>query len=431
MAASRRRAERRDLSPLRDFLATESAGAVLIAISAALALVWANSPWRASYEQLWTTNASVTIGSHSIELDLRHWVNDGLMTVFFLLVGLEIRRELATGHFARRRAAMLPVAAALGGMLVPAALYLSIAGTTAPRGWGIPMATDIALAVGVVGALGTRVPGSARALLLGLAVVDDVGAIIVIAVAYSSGIEPGWLAAAGGCLLLAVALRRFVDRAVAPFVVIGVAMWISLFEAGVHPTLAGVALGLLAPVVPLWTPEQVDVDELNDLSDVVHARATTHIARGSVSVVEWLEHQLHPWSSYLIVPLFALANAGIELSGSQIRAALGSTIAWGVLIGLVVGKPLGVVVGSRLAMRSGVAEPPAGANGRHLLGIGNAAGIGFTVALFITELAFDDEASQADAKLAILVASVVAALAALAVLGRRQRSVPSRPIQPL
>ncbi|MFT3852283.1 MAG: Na+/H+ antiporter NhaA [Ilumatobacteraceae bacterium] len=384
------RRQRRALSPLRELLAAESAGAVLIAVGAVVALVWANSPWQASYERLWGHRLSVPMVGRDLDLDLRHWVNDGLMTAFFLLVGLEIRRELATGHFARRKAAVLPVAAALGGMAAPALLYLAIAGASAPRGWGVPTATDIALAVGVVGALGSRVPGSARALLLGLAVVDDVGAIVIIAVAYSSGVELGWLAVAIGCFAIAVVMRRFVATSVVPFVVIGVAMWIAMFESGMHPTLTGVAMGLLAPV----------------------------------AVVERLEHRLHPWTSYAIVPLFALANAGIELSRSHMRDALSSPIAWGVFAGLVAGKPLGVVVGSRLAIRGGVATPPAGANRRHLLGIGNAAGIGFTVALFVTELAFTDEAQRDDAKLAILTASIVAALLALVVLGRG-RSVPS------
>lgn len=406
----------RALAPLRDFLDTEAAGAVLIAIAAAIALVWANSPWQVSYERLWHSHLSISIAGHGIDLDLRHWVNDGLMTVFFLLVGLEIRREMATGHLSTRRSAMAPVAAALGGMAVPALLYLAIAGRSAAHGWGIPMATDIALAVGVVGALGTRVPGSGRALLLGLAVVDDVGAILVIAVVYSSGVELGWLLLAVACVVLVVVLRRFPFSSAGPFVPIGVAMWVALYEAGIHPTLAGVAMGLLAPVRPMWTPEQIDADELTDLSDIDHARASTQLARGSVSVVAWLEHQLHPWSSYVIVPLFALANAGIEVSSELARTALRSPIAWGVLVGLVVGKPLGVVIGTRLSVNARLADPPAGTGRRQLLGIGNAAGIGFTVALFVTELAFEDPAHQADAKLAILVGSVVAAALAVAVL---------------
>ncbi len=420
----------RALAPLRDFLATESAGAVLIAICAVVALFWANSPWQESYERLWTSRASVSIAGHGIDLDLRHWVNDGLMTFFFVLVGLEIRREMATGHLSTRRSAMLPVAAAIGGMAVPAVVYLAIAGRSASSGWGIPMATDIALAVGVVGALGSRVPRSTRAMLLGLAVVDDVGAIIVIALAYSDGVETGWLLAAAGCVVAVAVLRRFTTSSAGPFVPLGIAMWLALYEAGVHPTLAGVAMGLLAPVVPLWTPEEVDHDELHDLSDIEHVRATAQLARGSVSVVEWLEHQLHPWSSYVIVPLFALANAGIELSSDHVRDALGSPIAWGIFAGLVLGKPLGVVLGSRLATRTGVAEAPAGADRRHVLGIGNAAGIGFTVALFVTELAFDDESHRDDAKLAILVASLVAAVLAVVVL-RRRRSVPSSAPAPL
>ncbi len=406
-------------SPLREFLATESAGAAFIAVAAVIALVWANSPWRESYESLWSTRLSVSLGGHSIDLDLRHWVNDGLMTIFFLLVGLEINRELTDGHFATPRRALAPVAAALGGMALPALVYLAIAGATAPRGWAIPMSTDIALAIGLLTALGRRVPAPARALALGLAVVDDIGAIVVIAIVFSTGVAVGWLFTAAGLILVALVLRRVVPRSTVPFVVIGVALWIALYESGVHPTLAGVAMGLLAPAVPRWGPDELDTEELLDLSDVDHARASAHIARGSVSTVAWLEHQLHPFSSFVVVPVFALANAGIELSVTQFKDALTSPVAWGVLAGLVVGKPIGVMLASRLAVRARIADAPEGTSKRQLLGVGQAAGIGFTVALFVTELAFHDPAHENDAKLAILVGSVVAAALAALILARR------------
>jgi NhaA family Na+:H+ antiporter len=270
---------------------------------------------------------------------------------------------------------------------------------------------------------GSTVPASLRAFLLGLAVVDDIGAIVVIAVFYSTGVAFGWLAAAAVTVLAVVLISRVGVHHSAVFVTLGLVLWFSLHEAGVHPTLAGVAMGLLAPVSPRFTPELIDVEELNDLSSVHSARLSSEIARASVSTVEWLEHILHPWTSYLIVPLFAFANAGIEVSTSSLRAAWGSPITWGIIVGLMVGKPLGVVMAAKLSVRAGVADPPEGTTGRQLLGAGNAAGIGFTVAIFIAELAFDDPEQIADAKLAILIASLLTGILAFFVL--RTRGEPS------
>ena len=410
------------LSPLRDFLSTEASGAILLAAGAVIALVWANSPWSSSYEDLWTSKAAVSVAGHVLELDLRHWINDGLMTVFFLVVGLEIKRELTDGHLATKRAALLPAAAAIGGMVVPALVYLAIAGSTAPRGWAIPMATDIALAVGVLAVAGRRVPASMRAFLLGLAIVDDIGAIVIIAAVYSTGLQFGWLAAGTAGVVAVVALRRLGVYSSAAYVVLGVFVWFSFHEAGIHPTIAGVVMGLLAPSTPRLQRELIDADELVDLSDADAARTTSELARGSVSVVEWLQHVLHPWTSYLIVPVFALANSGISISASGVRDAVGSPITWGVVFGLLAGKPLGVVVATRLAVRSGAADAPEHSTPRHVLGIGTAAGIGFTVALFITELALTDADDRSHAKLAILVSSVIAALAASAILRLRDAS---------
>ncbi|MCU1398693.1 MAG: Na(+)/H(+) antiporter NhaA [Acidimicrobiales bacterium] len=384
--ATRRPSLVRLLSPMRDFLATESAGAVLLATGALLALVWANSPWSASYTSLWSSNASVRIAGHTITLDLRHWVNDALMTVFFLVVGLEIKREITTGHLATRRAALLPIAAALGGMLTPALIYLAIAGRSAPHGWAIPMATDIALAVGILAVAGGRFPPSLRAFLLALAIVDDIGAIVIIAAFYSADFDATWLVGAAAAVAATVLLRRCGVHAILAYVVLGIALWISLHAAGIHPTIAGVAMGLLAPSTPRH--EQ------------------------TVSVVDHLEHAIHPWSAYLIVPIFAVANSGIELSAQGLKAAFSSAITWGIIGGLVIGKPLGILITSAAAVRSGAADAPGGTNRVQMLGIGSAAGIGYTVALFITELAFTDEVRRADAKIGILVASVLSALIA-------------------
>jgi NhaA family Na+:H+ antiporter len=404
------------LSPLRDFLRTETAGGVLLGAGALAALVWANSPWQGAYRRLWSSQVAVEVAGHVLRLDLKHWIDDGMMAVFFLVVGLEIKRELTSGHLATRRTAALPIAAALGGMVVPALLYLVIAGRAAAHGWAVPMATDIALALGVVALAGPRVPPSQRAFLLGLAIVDDIGAIVVIAAFYSEGVAWRWLALALGCVAVTLVLRRLrVDHVVA-YVAIGVGMWFALHEAGVHPTLAGVAMGLLAPGTPKRSRDLIDVDELTDLSSVEAARTTVDLARDTVSVVEWLQHVLHPWTSYVIVPVFALANAGIEITAHGLRHSARSAITWGIVVGLVVGKPVGIRLATRAAVASGLAVAPAGSTRRAATGIAAAGGIGFTVALFISELAYGDDAHRSEAKLAVLVGSVVAALVATALL---------------
>ena len=418
----------RTLRPLREFLHTEAAGGALLVAASVAALIWANSPWKESYHRLWHSKAGISVAGHSLVLDLGHWVNDGLMTIFFLVVGLEIKRELTSGHLAGRRNATLPVAAALGGMVVPAVLYLVIAGGTASKGWGVPMATDIALAVGVLALAGNAVPASLRAYLLGLAVVDDIGAIVVIAVFYSTGVAFGWLFAAVAAVVVTVLVRQFGVHSMGVYVVLGTFAWFALHEAGIHPTLAGVAMGLLAPVTPRLAPDLVDAEELADVSSYESARTTVDLARSSVSTVEWLEHLLHPWTSYVIVPVFALANAGVEVSTQSLKDAFGSAIFWGIVVGLIVGKPVGVLLASKLTIRAGQADPPEGTNGRQLLGAGNAAGIGFTVALFIAELAFKDDngvliADQvADAKMAILLASLASGILAYGVLAARKVS---------
>ena len=404
------------LSPLRDFLHTESSGAVLLATAALAALIWANSPWSASYESLWTTRASIGFAGHSLDLDLRHWVNDGLMTIFFFVVGLEIKREATHGHLSSRRAALLPVIAAIGGMALPALFYLAIAGSTAPRGWAIPVATDIALAVGVLTEAKGRVPSSLRAFLLGLAIADDIGGIIIIAVVYSSGLAFGWMAASFLGVALAILVRRSGVQAIAVYVVVGVFVWFAFHEGGIHPTIAGVMMGLLAPASPRVQKELVDVEDGFEVSDIHAARIATHAARNSVSIVEWLQHVLHPWSSFFIVPVFALANSGIEVSINGLRDAFASSVMWGIFFGLLVGKPLGIFLATRLAIKSGVADAPEGAGSLQIVGVGTAAGIGFTVALFITELALTNEVDQTNAKMAILLASVTAAVLAIVIL---------------
>lgn len=408
------------LSPFRDFLKLEASGAILLASSAILALIWANSPWSGSYESLWSSHIAITVAGHSLDLSLRHWVNDGLMTIFFFVVGLEIKREVTSGHLANRRAALLPGIAAIGGMVVPALIYLLIAGQTAPRGWAIPMATDIALAIGVMSVAKGRIPASLRAFLLGLAIVDDIGAIIIIAVVYSSGVAFGWLTAACVGVGTALFIRRTGVQSVLAYVVVGIAVWFAMYEGGIHPTIAGVIMGVMAPTTARSQPDLIDIEEVTESSQSGAGSSDDAVIKSSVSVVEWLEHVLHPWSSYIIVPIFALANSGIQVSIDGLRDAAGSAITWGVFLGLLVGKPLGVVLASKIATRTGVADSPEDATGMHMLGAGTAAGIGFTVALFITELAFDNPADQTNAKLAILLSSFVAVIASMAILMRRK-----------
>ena len=408
--------EVRLVRPVRDFLHTEAAGGVLLVAAAVIGLIWANSPWVESYAQLFHTEISISVGSHAFDWTLQHWINDGLMTLFFLLVGLEIKRELTTGHLADRRAAALPGLAAIGGMAVPALLYLAIAGQDTPRGWGIPMATDIALAMGVVALLGSRVVPGLRLFLLALAIVDDIGAILVIAVFYSGGIEFAYLGLAVATIAAIVVARNRGVRWHWLYVTLGIVGWYAFYKAGIHPTLIGVVLGLLAPAVPFRPAELVDVEELADVSSVEAAQRTVAIARESISVVEWLEYRLHGWVSFLIVPLFAMANIGVTISRDTLHDAVTSPLGLGIIVGLVVGKVVGVVGVTLIAVRLGVGALPEGATRRALVGVGFIAGIGFTVALFVAELAIEDPSDVPTATLAVLIGSVLAGVVGVLVL---------------
>jgi NhaA family Na+:H+ antiporter len=423
-----RRGPRRLIRPLQDFLHAESAGGVVLVVTTIVALVWANSPWQDSYHDLWSNRLAITLGHHAIDLDLRGWVNDGLMTLFFFVVGLEIKRELVEGELRDPRKASLPAVAALGGMVVPALLYTAInAGSDSAHGWGIPMATDIAMAVGVLSLLGNRVAPSLKLFLLALAIVDDIGAIVVIAIFYSKEIDFVALLVALALAGAVVALRALRVRPMTVYALLGAGVWFALHESGVHATLAGVALGLLAPTKPMVDAEAVDSETLADLSSVGAARVTATIARRSVSVVEWLESALHPWTSFVIVPLFALANAGIPLGSSALEAAATSRVTYGVAIGLVFGKIAGITLASWLAVRTRLGTLPAGTRWGDMVGVAAVAGIGFTVSIFVAGLAFDDATRQDEAKVGILAASVVAALLGTVLLARRSSTAPASP----
>jgi NhaA family Na+:H+ antiporter len=418
---------------LREFFETEAAGGVVLLVAAVAALVWVNSPFRASYDELWGTVLSIEAGGFGIEEDLRHWVNDALMAIFFFVVGLEIKRELVTGELRTWRRAATPAVAALGGMVVPAGIFLVLnAPGRGANGWGIPMATDIAFALGVAALLGRRVPTGLKLFLLTLAIVDDIGAIVVIAAFYSSDVEP--LALVGAVAVLAVmgALHRLRVHWMPVFVVLGSLVWLAVFESGVHATIAGVVLGLLAPARPL-TPAVVAREWALSLSDdpsAEEARQMTRLASTTSSVAERLELSLHPFSSLVIVPLFALANAGVVFEGGALGAPGASRVAVGVAVGLVAGKVVGVTGGAWLAVRLGVGELPAAVSWRQIVGAAALAGIGFTVSLFITDLAFDDVALEAAAKIGILAASFAASVIGAAVLSIRPRTPASAPDPP-
>ena len=419
--SSDRRVARLIARPLRTFLNTEAAGGLVLLAATVVALAWANSPFQEGYESLWATEFHISIGAFELGEDLRLWVNDALMAIFFFVVGLEIKRELVVGELNQVRKAALPVLAALGGMVVPALVYTAFnAGDIGSRGWGIPMATDIAFAVGVLAVLGDRVPSGLKVFLLSLAIVDDIGAIVIIAAFYSAGIDLGWLATAVLLLLGVVALRRLKVFWVPVYVLVGIGVWLATSASGIHATIAGVALGLLTPARPTDPRGFEDVLEEASLlpsePDAESLRATTQQAQEVVSVAERLEHLLHPWSSYVIVPLFALANAGVILSADAVTGGFTSSVTLGIVAGLVGGKIVGIGGMSWLAIRLNLGRAPDSVTARHLVGAAAVAGIGFTVSLFITALAFTDAEIVAEAKIGVLIASIVAGVTGAAIL---------------
>ena len=373
--AGRERATRR---PLAEFIRDETTGGIVLAIATVAALLWANvAP--GTYDDLWSTTVGPSSPLH-LDLTLHAWVNDALMAVFFFVVGLEIKRELVVGELTSARDAAMPAIAALGGMAVPALIYLVLnSGGAGREGWGIPIATDIAFVLGTLALLGSRAPTGLRLFLLAVAIIDDIGAIVVIAVFYSDGIDFAALGGAVAMVLVVLVMRRRIPWPLA-YVVPGIVLWFLLHESGVHATIAGVALGLLTPARP------------------VAGRA----------VLDDLEHRLHPMSALAIVPLFALANAGVTLSADALGDAAGSAIAWGVVLGLVVGKTAGITGAALLARRLRVGTLPEGVGTRHLIGGAALAGIGFTVALFVADLTFAGTDHLAAAKIAILGASITA-----------------------
>ena len=383
------------ISPLRDFLGRESTSGVIVLVAAGLGLITANSPLSESYFSTLDFRIALGSGWFLLDFSILKIINYLFMSVFFFVVGLEIKRELTSGHLATLKKAMLPFVAAIGGMAFPALIYLAIAGQVAPAGWGVPVATDIALAVGLLTMIGPSVAASLRSFLLALAVIDDIGAILIIAFVYSTGINFSWLVAALLSIAFIAILKKARVTSMIVYSLFAFTLWFSLYKTGVHPTLAGVILGLLTPNI---ARQQTNLDDIED---------------GSVSVIEWLEHKFHPVSTFIVVPVFAFANTGVVITSESIKTASQSLIAWGIFFGLVIGKPLGVLFASLLAKRINVADLPEGVTKSSLVATGSAAGIGFTVAIFIANLAFKDSQTQDIAVLAVIVASVVSALLSL------------------
>ena len=436
---SARKLAARLAAPVEKFLHRQTSSGFILLGMAAIALVWANSPWKQSYVDLWHTPIGIGIGDWSMVKSLHFWINDLLMTFFFLVAGFEIKREMAEGELSDMQRAALPIAAAIGGMLIPAAIYFAF-NTSGPSadGWGVPMATDIAFALGILVLLGPRVPAALRILLLALAIIDDIGAILVIAVFYSSGfaIEGLYVVMAG--LLILLLFRRLGIRPGVVYFVPLMVIWGGLYKMGVHPTIAGVIVGMAAPVKPwlgreqFYAVAQKSIAQFQKASqahdhDPEHAHHDEELleplnrlslaGREVVAPVVRLQNEFHPWVAFIIMPLFALANAGVNVSGLDFSSPEAMPVMLGVSLGLVVGKPLGVLLVSWLLIKLGWAKLPRGVTWGGMLILGFCAGIGFTMAIFIDELAFAGMPFLAIGKLAILIATAVAAIAAL-VLGR-------------
>jgi NhaA family Na+:H+ antiporter len=412
------------LSPVQDFIRTESASGVILIAAAALAFAWANSPWAASYFAILDVPLAVSFGAWSLDKPLLLWVNDLLMALFFFVIGLEIKREVLVGELAGWQRAALPAAGALGGMLVPALIYVAFnPGEPTIRGWGVPMATDIAFALGVLSLLGERVPLALKVFLLALAIVDDLGAVLVIALFYTYELN-------GTSLLISllvggVALAYGQARGEQPlvFAVLGLVMWYFMLKSGVHATIAGVLMALAVPLRHKMSPQALQ-HELRSLTgqgagfeqtEMLIGRLEAALAKAH-SPLHSIEHALAPYVAFVIMPLFAFFNAGVAIGGSG--AGLIGAVSLGAFAGLLLGKPLGVTGFVFLAVRSGLTRLPAGASWAAMLGVGLLAGIGFTMSLFIASLAFAEPALLSQAKIGVLAASLIASLAGLAVLSR-------------
>ncbi|MCD4533470.1 Na+/H+ antiporter NhaA [Nocardioides sp. cx-169] len=408
--------ERQVAHPLRAFIRTESGSAGILVVAALVALVWANSPWSGSYEGLWHKTVSVAFGSSGISMDLHHWVNDGLMVVFFFVIGLEVRRELSLGELTDRRRVTVPLVAGVIGMLVPAALFLALNPSgEAARGWGIVIGTDTAFLLGVLALVGPAVSTQLRIFLLTLTVIDDIVAVSVIGLVYSESLDTVPLTVAAVCLVLLAVLARVGEWRAAPYVVVVLVLWLATLESGLHASIAGMLAGLL---IPALEPSRGLVDTAASQFRAFRQSPMPEVQRLArqgltrvISVNERLQEGLHGFTSYVVVPVFALANAGVDLRDGVLGDALRSSLTWGVVVGLVVGKTVGIGLGALGSVRLGLGRLPQGVGTGHVIAGGALSGIGFTVSLLIVGLALDTEALRAQATVGVLLAAVLASAA--------------------
>jgi len=424
MAEQPRKPIERLLTPLQKFLAQEASGGFILIAATLAALAWANWGPEGSYHHFFENRLTIGFADWSISKSLHHWINDGLMAIFFFVVGLEIKRELLIGELSSFSKAALPVAGALGGMLVPASIYWTLnSGSPSQAGWGIPMATDIAFVIGVLTLLGPRVPVSLKIFLVALAIVDDIGAVLVIALFYTAQVNTNALIAAGATTLVLMLFSWLGARHPLVYAILGIGLWLALLESGIHATIAGIVLALTVPASTRISSEQlIEMGEqlLNRLKEVEKSEAfapATHEEQNIIASLESeceraetpmqrLERTLHPWSVFLIMPVFAMANAGVALDSSSLSFA--SNLSLGVILGLVIGKPIGITLFAWAAVRLGIASQGTGVKTTHILGAGCLGGIGFTMSIFIASLAFEGNQLLSNAKVSILLASLCA-----------------------
>lgn len=415
------------LSPLQEFMKAESSGGIILIICTIVAMIWANSPLSDSYHNLWHTYITFDFGGYILKHSLHHWINDGLMVIFFFVVGLEIKRELLVGELSSVKKAALPVAGALGGMILPALIYFTFnAGKEGIAGWGIPMATDIAFVVGIMALLGPKFPFSLKIFILALAIVDDIGAVLVIAIFYTAEISTFALMIAAAIILLLIIFNRMGVRNLIVYSITGFALWLAFLESGVHATVAGVLLAFTIPVTSRintkkFTEENVQLLEEFNRSGEHGENVLTNEKRLSVvnaienncekilTPLQRFEHKLHPWVAFFIMPIFALANAGVTI-GSGFIDAITNPISIGIILGLFIGKQIGIFGFSFIAIKLGLASKPEGVNFTKMYGAGILAGIGFTMSLFIANLAFPSEELLNIAKVGVLAASLISGI---------------------
>lgn len=419
--------------PIQEFLRKEASGGILLIIATVVALVWANSPLKDSYHQLWHTYVSISIGSKALNYSLHHWINDGLMVIFFFVVGLEIKRELLVGELSSAKKAALPIAAALGGMIFPALIYFIFnAGKESVSGWGIPMATDIAFVVGILALLGKRVPLALKIFILALAIVDDIGAVLVIAIFYTSQISLISLAIAGGLLLLLILMNKLGVRNLLIYSLVGIALWLAFLKSGVHATVAGVLLAFTIPASARINTKKFseetnalikNFDSAGEHGDNVltNSERLTIVEEIEINCEKILtplqkfEHSLHPWVSFFIMPVFALANAGVTI-GEGLSEAITHPVSMGIILGLFLGKQIGIFFFSYIAVKLKLASEPEGVSWKKIYAAAILAGIGFTMSLFIANLAFNSEELLNISKVGILTGSLLSGIAGFIIL---------------